>query len=242
MRARVGKGKFSKSGESICVVAAGSFSFRAPLRRRVRQSLTASVPTRRCGRLDVLLCHAQGLARLNVQQRHASQSDIGQIERSDLQNVRQAAELLHVKACTVRNERLRGKLGFVNVGVRIFYTPQHIADYLQRQQVTPCAENQTRPDLASSGTSEFTPLGSITEESFDKIFKVNVLGVLLTTQAAAKHLKEGGGSGLHCQPFLSGRLVDLTSPYVVARAVSKHAVQSSSEVLRLELARLECDW
>jgi 3-oxoacyl-[acyl-carrier protein] reductase len=31
----------------------------------------------------------------------------------------------------------------------------------------------------------------ITEESFHKMFNVNVLGLLLTTQAAAKHLKEG---------------------------------------------------
>ena len=29
---------------------------------------------------------------------------------------RQAALLLHVKPCTVRNERVRGKLGYVRVG------------------------------------------------------------------------------------------------------------------------------
>lgn len=76
----------------------------------------------------------------------------GQLELPDLLSVRQAAEILHVKPCTVRNERLRGKLGFVKIGMRIFYTRRNIVDYLERQQVTPCAENQTEPDSVSSGT------------------------------------------------------------------------------------------
>src|SRR5207245_6741189 len=53
----------------------------------------------------------------------------------------------------------------------------------------------------NSGVYEFAPLSDITEESFHKQFNVNVLGLLLTTQAAAKHLREGGsviniGSGV----------------------------------------------
>ena len=44
----------------------------------------------------------------------------------------------------------------------------------------------------NSGVYEFAPLSDITEESFHKQFNVNVLGLLLTTQAAAKHLGEGG--------------------------------------------------
>lgn len=39
--------------------------------------------------------------------------------------------------------------------------------------------------------NEFAPLEAITAEHFHKHFNVNVLGVLLTTQAAAKHLGEG---------------------------------------------------
>ena len=44
----------------------------------------------------------------------------------------------------------------------------------------------------NSGVYEFGPLEEITEEHFHKQFNVNVLGLLLTTQAAAKHMGEGG--------------------------------------------------
>src|SRR6204780_673960 len=43
----------------------------------------------------------------------------------------------------------------------------------------------------NSGVYEFMPLEGITEEHFHKQFNINVLGLLLTTQAAAKHLGEG---------------------------------------------------
>ena len=38
---------------------------------------------------------------------------------------------------------------------------------------------------------EFAPLEAITEAHFHRQFNINVLGLLLTTQAAAKHLGEG---------------------------------------------------
>jgi 3-oxoacyl-[acyl-carrier protein] reductase len=44
----------------------------------------------------------------------------------------------------------------------------------------------------NSGVYEFAPLEAITEEHFHRHFNVNVLGVLLTTQAAAKHIGAGG--------------------------------------------------
>jgi 3-oxoacyl-[acyl-carrier protein] reductase len=43
----------------------------------------------------------------------------------------------------------------------------------------------------NSGVYEFSPLEEITEEHFHKHFNVNVLGLLLTTQAAVRHLGEG---------------------------------------------------
>jgi 3-oxoacyl-[acyl-carrier protein] reductase len=43
----------------------------------------------------------------------------------------------------------------------------------------------------NSGVYGFAPLEQITEEHFHKHFNVNVLGLLLTTQAAVKHLGEG---------------------------------------------------
>src|ERR1700741_3951117 len=53
----------------------------------------------------------------------------------------------------------------------------------------------------NSGVYEFSPIEAITEEQFHKIFNINVLGLLLTTQAAVPHLGEGAsiiniGSGV----------------------------------------------
>ena len=91
----------------------------------------------------------------------------------------------------------------------------------------------------NSGTSESTPLGSITEESFDKIFKVNVLGVLLTTQAAAKHLKEGG-SVIN----IGSSITSMTPPTMAVYVGSKAAVESITKVLSKELGpkriRMNC--
>jgi 3-oxoacyl-[acyl-carrier protein] reductase len=44
----------------------------------------------------------------------------------------------------------------------------------------------------NSGVYNFGALEDITEEDFHRQFGVNVLGLLLTTQAASKHLGEGG--------------------------------------------------
>jgi 3-oxoacyl-[acyl-carrier protein] reductase len=44
----------------------------------------------------------------------------------------------------------------------------------------------------NSGVYEFAPLEAITEEHFHRQFNINVLGLLLVTQAAARHLPEGG--------------------------------------------------
>ncbi|GBQ66658.1 dehydrogenase [Ameyamaea chiangmaiensis NBRC 103196] len=43
----------------------------------------------------------------------------------------------------------------------------------------------------NSGVYEFAPLGEITEEHFHRQFNINVLGTLLTAQAALPHLGEG---------------------------------------------------
>jgi 3-oxoacyl-[acyl-carrier protein] reductase len=43
----------------------------------------------------------------------------------------------------------------------------------------------------NAGVYEFAPLEAITEAQFHRIFNLNVLGLLLTTQAAVKHFGEG---------------------------------------------------
>jgi 3-oxoacyl-[acyl-carrier protein] reductase len=44
----------------------------------------------------------------------------------------------------------------------------------------------------NSGVYEFGPIEAISEENFHKMFNTNVLGVLLATQAAVKHMNAGG--------------------------------------------------
>jgi 3-oxoacyl-[acyl-carrier protein] reductase len=55
-------------------------------------------------------------------------------------------------------------------------------------------KNYGRLDILvnNSGVYEFSPIESITEESFHRMFNINVLGLLLTTKAALKHIGEGG--------------------------------------------------
>ena len=54
-------------------------------------------------------------------------------------------------------------------------------------------KNYGRLDILvnNSGVYEFVPIEAITEDQFHKMFNINVLGLLLTTQAAVKHLGEG---------------------------------------------------
>jgi NAD(P)-dependent dehydrogenase (short-subunit alcohol dehydrogenase family) len=55
-------------------------------------------------------------------------------------------------------------------------------------------EKQGRIDIlfANAGFGEFGPLGTITEEHFDKLFNTNVKGVLFTVQKALPLFRDGG--------------------------------------------------
>src|SRR6478736_6715762 len=46
--------------------------------------------------------------------------------------------------------------------------------------------------FANAGVAEFAPLGSITEQHFDKLFSINVRGTLFTVQKALPLLNDGG--------------------------------------------------
>jgi 3-oxoacyl-[acyl-carrier protein] reductase len=54
-------------------------------------------------------------------------------------------------------------------------------------------KNYGRLDILvnNSGVYQFAPIEAITEDHFHKHFNTNVLGLLLTTQAAVKHMGEG---------------------------------------------------
>ena len=82
----------------------------------------------------------------------------------------------------------------------------------------------------NSGVYEFGALEAITEEHFHKQFNVNVLGLLLVTQAAAKHIGKGGSI------INIGSLVSrITPPQSAVYSATKGAVDVITGVLSLEL-------
>ncbi len=82
----------------------------------------------------------------------------------------------------------------------------------------------------NSGVYEFRPIEDITEEHFHQIFNVNVLGLLLTTRAAVKHLGQGGSI------INIGSLVTrLTPPASAVYTGTKGAVDAITGVLSREL-------
>jgi 3-oxoacyl-[acyl-carrier protein] reductase len=82
----------------------------------------------------------------------------------------------------------------------------------------------------NSGVYEFAPLEAITEEHFHRQFNVNVLGLLLVTQAAAAHLSEGASI------VNIGSLVSrITPPASAVYTATKSAVNGITGVLAREL-------
>jgi 3-oxoacyl-[acyl-carrier protein] reductase len=82
----------------------------------------------------------------------------------------------------------------------------------------------------NSGVYEFGALEAVTPEHFHKQFDVNVLGLLLVTQAAVKHLPKGGSI------INIGSLVSrITPPGSSVYSATKGAVDVITGVLSLEL-------
>ena len=93
-------------------------------------------------------------------------------------------------------------------------------------------ENFGRLDILvnNSGIYSFAPLEAITEEDFHRQFGINVLGVLLTTQAAAKHMGEGA-SIINISSVAS----TVTPPATATYSATKGAVDSITGALAKEL-------
>jgi len=83
----------------------------------------------------------------------------------------------------------------------------------------------------NAGIYEFSPLEEITEEHFHRHFDVNVLGLLLTSQAALKHFGPEGGSIIN----ISSGASTLTPPNTSVYTATKGAVDAVTRTLAREL-------
>ncbi len=82
----------------------------------------------------------------------------------------------------------------------------------------------------NSGVYEFAPIEAITEEHYRRQFDTNVFGLLLTTQAAVKHLGEGASI-----INISSVVTSITPPASAVYSGTKGAVDAITGVLALEL-------
>ena len=83
----------------------------------------------------------------------------------------------------------------------------------------------------NAGIYEFAPLEAITEEHFHKQYDLNVLGLLLVTQEAAKLIGPDGGSIINVSSVVSS----FTPPGSAVYSGTKAAVDALTRVLAKEL-------
>src|SRR6478736_3208747 len=118
-------------------------------------------------------------------------------------------------------------------GGKAVAVPGDVSKSAEAQGIIEAAlKNYGRLDILvnNSGVYEYTPLEAITEGHFHRHFNINVLGLLLVTQAAVKYLGEGGsiiniGSGV----------TRITPPTSAVYTGTKGAVDAITGVLAKEL-------
>jgi len=82
----------------------------------------------------------------------------------------------------------------------------------------------------NSGVYQFDAIEQVTEENFHRMFNINVLGTLLTTQAALKHIG-AGGSIINIGSVVS----ELTPPNSAVYTATKASIDAITGVLSKEL-------
>jgi 3-oxoacyl-[acyl-carrier protein] reductase len=83
----------------------------------------------------------------------------------------------------------------------------------------------------NAGIYEFAPLGEVTAEHFHKLFDLNVLGLILTTQEAARHFGPDGGAVINISSVVSTAAPPNASVY----SATKAAVDAVTRSLAKEL-------
>jgi len=95
-------------------------------------------------------------------------------------------------------------------------------------------EQKGRIDVlfANAGIVEFAPLGAITESHFDKIFSVNVKGLLFTVQKALPLFQDGDGGSIILTGSVGG---SKGNPTLSVYGATKAAIRSFARTWTVEL-------
>ena len=83
----------------------------------------------------------------------------------------------------------------------------------------------------NAGIYDFAPLEAVTEDSFHKQFNLNVLGLILSSQAAVKHFGPAGGNIINISSVVS----TLAPPNASVYSATKAAVDAVTKSLAKEL-------
>ncbi len=83
----------------------------------------------------------------------------------------------------------------------------------------------------NAGIYEFAPLESVTPEHFHKQFDLNVLGLILASQAAVRHFGPGGGSIVNISSVAASLAPPTTSVYSATKAAVNAVTRSLAQEL-----------
>jgi NAD(P)-dependent dehydrogenase (short-subunit alcohol dehydrogenase family) len=112
-----------------------------------------------------------------------------------------------------------------------------IADLAHLFDTVKAAKGRIDVLFANAGIYEFTPFGTITEDAYDKMFDINVKGVLFTVQQAVP-LMADGGSIILTGSIVSSKGFEATTIYSATKAAIRSFARSWTADLKARHIRV----
>jgi NAD(P)-dependent dehydrogenase (short-subunit alcohol dehydrogenase family) len=112
-----------------------------------------------------------------------------------------------------------------------------IADLAHLFDTVKAAKGRIDVLLANAGVYEFTPFGTITENAYDKMFDINVKGVLFTVQQAVP-LMADGGSIILTGSVVGSKGFEATTVYSATKAAIRSFARSWTSDLKARRIRV----
>jgi 3-oxoacyl-[acyl-carrier protein] reductase len=116
-------------------------------------------------------------------------------------------------------------------GVAVQADVSNEADVLRLFAETKTAYGQVDILVNNAGVYEFAPLEAVTAEHFHRQFNLNVLGLLLTTREAVRHIGPNGGSIINISSVVSTAALPMASVYSGTKAAVDAITKSLSKEL-----------